>query len=111
MGAKVAAFLITLIAMVVLAVAGFIVLLLALNGYSESDSTTSLGVYGIFAFLLVFAFACLAGGVTHVLIGREFGSKSAAMIGILVGLAIGLVALFICIVIGIALAEYFRAYG
>ena len=111
MGAKVAAFLITLILMVILAVAGFIVLLLALNGYNESDATYSFGAYGIFAFLLVFAFACLAGGITHLLIGREFGSKSAAMIGILGGLAVGIVALFICIIIGIALAEYFRAYG
>lgn len=111
MGAKVAAFLLTLVAMVILAVVGFVVLIIALNGYNESDATYSFGAYGIFAFLLVFAFACVAGGVTHVLIGREFGSKSAAMIGILVGVAVGFVGLFVCIVIGVLLAEYFRAYG
>lgn len=111
MGAKVAAFLITLIAMVILAVVGFVVLILALNGYSESDATWSFASYGILAFLLVFAFACVAGGVTHLLITKEFTSKSAAMLGILIGCVVGFIGLFICIVIGVLIAEYFRAYG
>ena len=111
MGAKVVAFLLTLVAMVIFAVVGFVVLILALNGYSESDATYSFGAYAIFAFLLVFAFACIAGGVTHLLIGREFGNKSAAMIGIISACAAGIVGLFICVVVGVLLAEYFRAYG
>lgn len=111
MGAKVAAFLITLVLMVILAVVGFVVLIIALNGYNESDATYSFGAYAIFAFLLVFAFACVAGGVTHLLLAKEFAGKSAAMIGILIGVVVGFIGLFICIVIGILIAEYFRAYG
>jgi uncharacterized membrane protein len=94
--------------MVIFAVIGFVLLVLALNGYSESDSTYAFGVYGLFAFLLVFAFACLAGGITHLLLGREFQPKGAAMLAMLISLVIGAIALFICIVIGVGIAEWFQ---
>jgi uncharacterized membrane protein len=108
MGAKITAFLITLVLMVIFAVIGFILLVLALNGYSESDSTYAFGAYGILAFLIVFAFACLAGGITHLLLGREFQPKGAAMLAMLISLVVGAVALFICIVIGVGIAEWFQ---
>ncbi len=111
MGAKVAAFLISLVISVILAVVGFVVLILALNGYDESDATYSFGAYGIFAFLLVFALAAIAGGIAHLLLAREFKSASTVMIAVLIAGALGIVAFFICIVIGILLAEYFRAYS
>jgi uncharacterized membrane protein len=108
MGAKITAFLITLVLMAIFAIVGFVLLVLALNGYSESDSTYAFGAYGIFSFLLVFAFACLAGGITHLLLGREFQPKGAAMLAMLISLIIGAVALFICIVIGVGIAEWFQ---
>ena len=111
MGAKVAAFLITLILMMIFAVIGFVLLVMALNSYGDAESTYAYGVYGLFAFLLVFAFACLAGGVTHLLLGREFNPKGAAMLAMLISLVVGVIALFICIVIGIGIAEYFQRYS
>jgi len=108
MGAKVTAFLIALVVMIFLAVAGFIVLILALNGYSESDATYSFGVYGIFAFLLVFAGACVAGGVAHLLTVREFKPTGTVMISVIVAAVFGFIALFICIIIGIGIAEWFQ---
>jgi hypothetical protein len=111
MTAKVIAFLITLVVSVILAVIGFVVLVLALNGYSESDATYSFGMYGIFAFLLVFALAAIAGGTAHLLLSREFKPASAVMIAVIASSALGVVAFFICIVLGVLLAEYFRAYS
>ncbi|MFL6467789.1 MAG: hypothetical protein ACJ72Z_07505 [Pyrinomonadaceae bacterium] len=111
MTAKVAAFLITLVLTVILAIIGFIVLVLALNGYSESDATYSFGAYGIFAFLIVFAMAALAGGIVHLLLQKEFKTAGAASTAIIAASAVGLVAIFICIVIGIGIAEYFRRYS
>jgi hypothetical protein len=108
MGSKITAFLITLVLMVVFAVVGFVVLVLALNGYGESASTYAFGVYGLFAFLLVFAFACLAGGITHLLLGREFQPKGAAMLAMLIALVVGVIALFICVVISVGIAEWFQ---
>ena len=111
MTAKVIAFLITLVVSVILAVIGFVVLILALNGYSESDATYSFGAYGIFAFLLVFALAAIAGGVAHVLLAKEFKPATTVMIAVVSAGIFGVVAFFICIVIGVLLAEYFRAYS
>jgi uncharacterized membrane protein len=108
MGAKVAAFLITLVLMVIFAVVGFVLLVMALNSYGDSESTYAYGVYGLFAFLLVFGFACLAGGLTHLFLGREFKPKGAATLAMMISLVVGVIALFICIVIGIGIAEWFQ---
>jgi len=109
MTAKVIAFLITLVVSVVLAVIGFVVLILALNGYDESDATYSFGTYGIFAFLLVFALAAIAGGIAHLLQAKEFKPAGTVMISVMVAAVAGVVAFFICVVIGVLLAEYFRS--
>lgn len=111
MTAKVIAFLITLVLSVILAVIGFVVLILALNGYDESDATYSFGAYGIFAFLLVFALAAIAGGIAHFLQAKEFKPAGTVMIAVMIAAALGVIAFFICVVIGVLLAEYFRAYS
>jgi len=110
MTAKIAAFLITMVLTVILAVIGFALLVLALNGYTE-DSTYSFGAFGILAFLLVFAAAAIAGGIAHVLIGREFKTIGAVMISTIAGVAVSIVAIFIFILIGIGIAEYFQRYS
>ncbi len=111
MAAKIAAFLITLVLTVILAVIGFALLMLALNGYSESDSMYSMGTYGIFAFLLVFAAAAIAAGVAHLLIAREFKTVGAVMISTIAAGAFAVVAILVLIVIGVLLAEYFQRYS
>jgi hypothetical protein len=111
MTSKVIAFLIALLVSVIFAVIGFVVLVLALNGYDESDATYSFGAYGIFAFLLVFALAAIAGGVAHLLQAKEFKPAGTVMIAVITAGALGVVAFFICIVLAVLLAEYFRAYS
>lgn len=106
MGAKIAAFLITLVLTVILAVIGFVLLNFALDNYSDSDSTYSFGAYGILAFLLVFAMAALAGGIAYLLVAKEFKPLSTVMISTLAAGAVAVVAIFIFIVIGILIAEY-----
>src|SRR5437868_15373354 len=103
MAAKIAAFLITLVLTVILGVIGFALLMLALNGYSESDSMYPMGTYGIFAFLLVFAAAEIAAGVVHLLIGSEFKEVGAVVIASIAGGAFGEVAIVVLIVIGVLL--------
>lgn len=111
MAAKIGAFLITLVLTVILAIIGFVLLNLALNNYSDSDSTYSFGAYGILAFLLVFAAAAIAAGVAHLLVAREFKTVGTVMIATIAGGAVALVAIFIFIVIGIGIAEISQRYS
>ena len=108
MGAKIAAFIITLIVSIFAAMAGFIVLIIALNGQSESDAAYGMAVYGILAFLIVFTMAILAAVLVHFLLKKEFRGWTAAFMSIVIFSIVGFVLIAICIVIGVGITEYLR---
>lgn len=108
MGAKIAAFLLTTIACLAAAVFLFFAMLLAMNGYSESD-----GLWGIGAFAMLAVFtALLSGGgavlMTNRLKAKQFGTAGSLLIAVPVFSIIGSVLEVLCSIIGILVAEFVR---
>ena len=110
MGAKIAAFFLTFFVGVIAALIGFVVLIVALNGQSESDAFYGMLVYGLLALLIVFTLAVLAAVLVHFLLKREFKGWKAAFSSIILFSFIGLILLFFSIVIGVGISEYLRIY-
>jgi len=108
MGAKIAAFILTLVVNILAAMVGFVMLIIALNGQNESDAAYGMAVYGILAFLIMFTMATLAAVLVHFLLKREFRGWTAAFMSIIVFSIVGFVLIAICIVIGVGITEYLR---
>lgn len=108
MAAKITAFVITLFTTIVIGVAVFFVMLMGMNGYSESDATYGLVTYGVLAFGVSLLMATHAALATGRLIKREFNPIIAALISILVFSIIGAVLKAVCCIIGIGISEFVR---
>jgi amino acid transporter len=108
MGAKIAAAFLTLIANIFAGIVGFVALIVALDGQSESDAGYGMAAYGILVFLIAFAMAVLAFVLVHFLLKREFTGWKAAFLAIVTFSIVGVVLIFVCIVIGVGIAEYLR---
>ncbi len=108
MGSKIAAFILTTIACLAAAVVLFFGMILAMNGYSESDAIWGMGAFGVLAVIV----ALLAGGgailMTGRLTAREFRPVSAVAGSVITFSAFGAVAEFICCIIGVLVAELVR---
>jgi spore maturation protein SpmB len=108
MGAKIAAFLLTMIACLAAAVVLFFAMLLAMNGYSESD-----GLWGIGAFSILAVFtALLSGGGAVLLVSRlkekQFGTAGSLRIAVLAFSIIGTVLELLGSILGLLVAEFVR---
>jgi hypothetical protein len=105
---KIVAFIITLLANVVIGVAVFFFMMLAMNGFSESDATYGFVAYIALALIISLAMSAAAAFTVHFLMKREFRGAIAALIAVPVfsvvggGLKIG------CGIIGVLIAEYVR---
>lgn len=108
MGWKIAASVITLLTCVVIGVSVFFVMLMGMNGYSESDSTYGLGTYIVLASLVSLLMALLAAFVTGKLIKKEYNSLVAVLISVTVFSLIGAVSKGVCCLIGIGVSEFVR---
>ncbi len=108
MGAKIAASFLTFIVMVLAAMAGFIALIVALDGQSESNAGYGMAAYGILVFLTACTMAVLAFVLVHFLLKREFKGWKAAVTAIVTFSILGIISIFVCIVIGVGIAEYLR---
>lgn len=107
MGAKIAVFILTTAACLAAAVVLFFGMILAMNGYNESDAVWGMIVY---AALAVFA-AIIAGGGAVFLHGRfaaKFGPVRSALIAIPVSSLAGVVVEIVCSIVGILVAEFVR---
>lgn len=94
------------------AAAGFFVffaLLLALNGYSESDATYGIAVYIVLALIVSLAMGTLAALSTHVLVKRGWGTAGAVMLAVTAFSAAGAVLKVVCGFAGVLAAELVRA--
>ena len=108
MAPKIIAFLITLILNIAIGVAVFFFLLLAMNGYSESDANYGFITYIILAILVSLLMASLAAAAAHWLTKRGFRAVSALLIGIGSFTVIGIVLKVVCSIIAVLVADFVR---
>lgn len=108
MAPKLAAFFITLLINIAIGVVVFFFLLIAMNGYSESDANYGLGTYIILALLVSVVMSSLAALVVHVLLKRKFRGFIAALIAIPTFSVVGAGLKLLCCIIGLLIADYVR---
>ena len=108
MAAKVVTFLITLILNIAIGIAVFFFMLLAMNGFSESDANYGFITYIILAAVVSLIMASLAVVTAHLLSKRGFRALSSSVIGIGSFTVIGLVLKVVCSIIGVLVADFVR---
>ena len=105
---KLVSFFLTLAVNIAIGVVVFFFLLIAMNGYSESDATYGLVVYGILAFLVSLLMAGSALVTSHLLMKRKFSGTSALFISVPIVWVVGALLKLVCAGIGTAVAEFVR---
>ena len=105
---KLAAFIITLLINIAIGVIVFFFLLIAMNGYNESDAIYGLGAYIACALFVSLLMAACAVRVVVLLMKRQFSESSALFIAIPIFCVVGAGLKLVCAIIGIAAAEYVR---
>ena len=108
MAAKVVTFLITLILNIAIGIAVFFFMLLAMNGFSESDANYGFVTYIVLAVIVSLLMASLAVVTVHLLSKRGFGALSSSLIGVGCFTVIGLVLKVVCSIIGVLVADFVR---
>lgn len=108
MATKLTAFFVTLAINIAIGVLVLFFLLIAMNGYSESDATYGLGAYIGLAFIASLAMAAGAAFMTGLLVRRSFKGSSAVMISVPIFSAVGAGLKVVCSIIGVLIAEYVR---
>lgn len=108
MSAKIAAFVITFLILLAAGVAIFFAMLVAMNGYSESDATYGFAAYIVLAFAVSLAMALQAFLTAGALLKRGKGGPASAVIAILIFSAVGVVLKLACCIIGVGIAEFAR---
>lgn len=108
MGAKIAAFLLTMTACITAAVIALSVLILAMNGYSESDAMWGLGTFVVLAIL-----ASLIAGVGSIILGsklmtRQFSVVRSLLIAVAVFSVVGIGLNLASAVVALGIAEFVR---
>ena len=108
MPAKILTALITLLINVAIGAVIFFFMLLAMNGYSESDASYGLGSYILLAFIVSLLMAISSAVLAHALMKRNFRGWTAALVAIPVFSIVGAALKVVCSIIGLAVAEYVR---
>lgn len=108
MAGKIAAFLLTMTACITAAVISLSVMIIAMNGYSESDATWGLGAFAVLAFLA----AVFAGIGSAILISKLVKKRFSVTKGLLIAVPIlstvGVGLILASALIGIGVAELVR---
>ena len=108
MAPKIFAFLITLVINLAVGVAVFLFMLLAMNGFSESDANYGFVAYIFLAVLVSLLMSSLAAAAVHLLMKRDFRALSASLIGIGSFTFLGIVLKVVCSIIGVLVADVVR---
>ena len=108
MAPKIAAFLITLVVNLNAGVAVFIFMLLAMNGFSESDSNYGIAAYIVLASIVSITMSIGAVMLTRLLSARHYRSVASVSIASLVFSVTGAILKVVCAFIGIVVAEIVR---
>lgn len=108
MAPKLISFFLTLAINVTAGVVLFFGLLLAMNGYSESDATYGIVAYVVLALAVTLLMGGLAAVLTRLLQKRGFRAWSAVMISVLIFAFAGAILKFVSSLIAVGIAEYVR---
>ena len=108
MTAKVIAAIITLIANIAVGVVVLATMIIAMNGYSESDATWGLGAFVVLAFVVAVLMALGAFVLAGFLTKKQYGSIATAIIPIVVFSVLGVGLEIVVGGIGVGVAEVVR---
>ncbi len=108
MAIKITAFFITLLLNVAAGVALFFFMMLAMNGFSESDATYGFIAFIVLALMVTILTSSGAAYLVHVLQKRKFHGAVAALIAVPIFSFIGVGLKIGCSIIGVLIAEYVR---
>jgi hypothetical protein len=108
MGPAITAFILTFLANIAAGVVIFLIMLIAMNGYSESDAMYGFGVFIICAVLITFMMSLIAAMLVVRLQKREFRAFSSVFIATAIFSVTGIVLKVICSVVGVVVAEFVR---
>ena len=110
MAAKIAAFAVTILVNIAVAIVILFMMLIAMNGYSESDATWGLIVYGLFALIVIVVMSLGALFVVGFLTKKRYGSLVSSLIAISAFSILGIVAEIVCGLLGVGVAEFVRSF-
>ncbi len=108
MAAKITAFLITLIANIAAGVVIFLLMLVVMNGFSESDATWGLGAFVVLAFIVAVLMALGAFFLAGFFIRKQYSSIAAAILPILIFSIVGAGLEIVAGGVGVGIAEFVR---
>ncbi len=108
MGAKIAAFLLTMTACLTAAVISLSVLILAMNGYSESDAVWGLGAFVVLAFIVSVISGIGAIILSSKLLARQNNLLKALLIAVPIFSMVGVGLILVSALIGVGVAEFVR---
>lgn len=105
---KIASALLAAIVNIMLGIAIGFFLLVAMNGYSESDAQYGLTVYVILAIIVTLLMAGSAFVITKKLFENQWHGVLAALVSVTAATIFGAILKMICSIIGIAVSEVVR---
>lgn len=108
MAAKIAAFITTFVINIALGVVIFFFMLLAMNGFSESDATWGLAVYIVLAVAVSIPVSVTAVLLVRLLVKKQFSDTVSTLIAVPVCSTIGTTLICASGVIGMMVAEFVR---
>ena len=110
MAAKIAAFAVTILVNIAVAIVILFMMLIAMNGYSESDATWGLIVYGLFALIVAVAMSLGASFLVGFLTKKHYSALVSSLIAIASFSILGIVAEIVCGLLGVGVAEVVRSF-
>jgi hypothetical protein len=108
MSPKITASVVTIMINIAAALAILFIMLIAMNGFSESDATWGLGVFVLLALLVTLVTSIGAFFLTGILVSRNFGPVSSTLIAVSVFSIIGIGLEIVCALVGVGVAEFVR---
>ena len=105
---KIISAIVTFLINIAIGVVVFAGMIVAMNGYGESDATWGIGAFILLALIVTLLMSIGAFLVAGQLTKKQFGAVSASIIAILIFSIVGGVLKFICSLIGVGVAEFVR---
>jgi len=108
MASKIVALFATLIVNIIAAIIILFGMLVAMNGFSESDATWGLGAFLLLTLLVMLVMSIGSFLLTGILIKRQFSPVTSTLIAVPVFSIAGIGIEIICSLIGVGVAEFVR---
>src|SRR5215204_2202160 len=88
----------------------FFFMLLAMNGFSESDANYGIVTYIILAVLATILMVVFAVATVHLLMKRGWGAVGSVILGVVIFSGLGAGLKVVCSVIGVIVADFVRVH-